>query len=76
MIGMVPATVGGTQAQFLDHLGGSVHAQIRQDQRFFQLIVKIVIDGLEAGKYLAQRIAQRGAGFGKTRLDFIKKSHF
>ena len=62
-------------AQPLHSLDGGVHAQVRQNQTFLQLIVKIVVNFGKAGKHTAQGAAERFPGLGQSGLDFVKKAH-
>ena len=54
----------------LDCLNSSLNANVGKDHTLFQLIVEIVVD-LRAGKKIDKSVA----GFGKTRFNFVKKTH-
>ena len=62
-------------AQQFGSLHGSFHAQVCQDQAFFQFIVKVIVDLGKAGEDAAQSAGQGFPGLGKTGSNFIKKSH-
>ena len=75
MLRGAPAAVQRAAAKLIDHFGGGIHTQIRQDQSFLQFIKEIIIDFIGAGEDFFQCIAQGLSGFGQTGLDLIKKSH-
>ena len=52
-----------------------LYTKVCQNQAFFQLIVKIIIQLAEAGKHASQSRSHGIACFGQARLYLIKKTH-
>ena len=75
MIGGGQATVRHTVAQLFHQLIDRVHAQIRKNQGFFQLIEEIIIDGIGIVKHIVQRFGEAFASLCQTLLNFFKKTH-
>ena len=61
--------------ELLHGLHRRVHAQIRQNQALLQVVIKIVVNAMEARKNPAQGILEALPGFGQSGLDFFKKAH-
>ena len=68
------AIVADPLAQLTHCPDSSIHAQICQNQAFFQFIKKIIVN-FTGSKDIAQCVAESFPGLGQTCLDFIKKSH-
>ena len=61
--------------ELLHRLDGGVYPQVRQNQALLQVVIKIVIDAMEACKNAAQGILEALPGFGEPGFDFFKKAH-
>ena len=75
LLGLLQMPLPNRLAQPLHSFRRRVHAQVGQNQALLQFVVKVLVQLGIAGKDASQGVAEGIPGFGKSCLDFIKKSH-
>ena len=62
-------------SQLFRCLGGSLHAQVSQNQALLQLIEEVVVNLVDIGENLIEGAADGVSGFSQALFDFVKKTH-